>query len=194
MICKVLLTGTTSCGKTTLINSLKSQNNGDIVFVEEEARKFLELNPHLERDPQLQDYLFARQVEAEQNASLSANRIVICDRGVPDNIAHALMFRQPIKPEWVEWAQTYDIVLALNPSDINYDMPTELQLSIDPSRNWGEYRMLLDEFIFKALEVCQLKYQVLSGTVEGRLQHLTKEIGEYTVSKEGGNRPLAERK
>jgi len=58
---KILLTGTTTSGKTTLIEGLKAKNLPGIVFIEEEARKFLEQNPGLERDPQLQDMLFTNK-------------------------------------------------------------------------------------------------------------------------------------
>jgi predicted ATPase len=194
MSLKVLFTGTTTSGKTTLIGSLRKRNIPGIAYIEEEARKFLEENPGIERDPQLQDFLFTRQVSAEQRAAENLANIIICDRGVPDNIAHALLFGQMIKDEWREWAKTYDEVFLFNQADINYQQPTELQMKIDSTRDWVKYRQDLDKHILRALQECGLAYIILQGTIEKRLSVVENMITIYTQTKEGGYKPLGERK
>ena len=194
MSLKVLLTGTTTSGKTTLIDNLKKRKEPGIVYIEEEARKFLEQNPGIEKDPQLQDMLFLRQVSVEQRAIESLARIIICDRGVPDTIAHALLFGQNIKDEWREWAKTYDEVFLFNPADINYIQPTELQMKIDPKRDWIKYRQDLDIHILRALQECGLTHHMLKGTIEERLLVVENMITTRVRTADGGYRPLGERK
>ena len=194
MSLKVLLTGTTTSGKTTLIDNLKKKSIPGILYIEEEARRFLEENPGIEKDPRLQDFLFQRQVSAEQEAVRSGARIIVCDRGVPDNIAHALLFGQPIKDEWRTWGRTYDQVLLFNSADINYQQPTELQMKIDPNRDWAKYRSDLDIHILKALQECGLSHFLLEGTIENRVSIIEGMITNYTRSVEGSYRPPGERK
>jgi len=191
---KILLTGTTTSGKTTLIEGLKAKNLPGIVFIEEEARKFLEQNPGLERDPQLQDMLFTKQVTVEQEAVKRRPKIIVCDRGIPDNIAHALLFGQAVKEEWKEWARTYDEIFLFNSADINYQQPTELQQKIDSGRDWIKYRQDLDRCILLALQECGLNYKLLNGNVEERLSTIEGVIKTYITSIEGSYRLPRERK
>ena len=194
MSLKILLTGTTTSGKTTLIEGLKAKNLPGIVFIEEEARKFLEQNPGLERDPQLQDMLFTKQVTVEQEAVKRRPKIIVCDRGIPDNIAHALLFGQAVKEEWKEWARTYDEIFLFNSADINYQQPTELQQKIDSGRDWIKYRQDLDRCILLALQECGLNYKLLNGNVEERLSTIEGVIKTYITSIEGSYRLPRERK
>ena len=194
MSLKILLTGTTTSGKTTLIEGLKAKNLPGIVFIEEEARKFLEQNPGLEKDPQLQDMLFTKQVAVEQEAVKRRPKIIVCDRGVPDNIAHALLFGQAVKEEWKEWARTYDEIFLFNSADINYQQPTELQQKIDSGRDWIKYRQDLDRCILLALQECGLNYKLLNGNVEERLSTIEGVIKTYITSIEGSYRLPRERK
>ena|SRR3989344_4960633 len=194
MSLKILLTGTTTSGKTILIEGLKAKNLPGIVFIEEEARKFLEQNPGLERDPQLQDMLFTKQVTVEQEAVKRRPKIIVCDRGIPDNIAHALLFGQAVKEEWKEWARTYDEIFLFNSADINYQQPTELQQKIDSGRDWIKYRQDLDRCILLALQECGLNYKLLNGNVEERLSTIEGVIKTYITSIEGSYRLPRERK
>ena len=194
MSLKILLTGTTTSGKTTLIEGLKAKNLPGIVFIEEEARKFLEQNPGLEKDPQLQDMLFTKQVTVEQEAVKRRPKIIVCDRGIPDNIAHALLFGQAVKEEWKEWARTYDEIFLFNSADINYQQPTELQQKIDSGRDWIKYRQDLDRCILLALQECGLNYKLLNGNVEERLSTIEGVFKTYITSIEGSYRLPRERK
>lgn len=114
---KILLTGTIHVGKTVLLNALEAIKLPNVVIIPEVARDMLSQNQKLEKNPNLQDILFAEQVRKEKEAT-SDNSIIICDRGVLDIIAHSRFFGHEIKPEWTRWLQTYDLTFLLNKDDV----------------------------------------------------------------------------
>lgn len=180
---KILLTGTTSCGKTTLLEHLKRVVPPNVSFIDEIARQILSeeadrlRKADVDLNPDLQDRLFEKQIEAEIATEKHNTQVTICDRGVLDNIAHALMFGIAIKREWLDWSQSYDKVYVLNKEEIPFHQ-TQLQKNLG-DRNWSKFRDDLDRSIRIALQECGLPYQLLSGTLEQRLKIVSDEISHH---------------
>lgn len=174
---KVVFTGTTSSGKTTLLNALKQKNFPHVVCISEIADSVLRQQPGIEKTPEFQDLLFSKQVMAEQEAERSGAEVVFCDRSIIDNIAHALLFQHPVKQEWVDWCHTYSYVYIFNKDDIQFKV-TELQKSLD-KRNWYQFREQLHYLIIQTTIDCFIPYEFLTGTVEARLKTVEDKLLQY---------------
>lgn len=175
---KILLTGTIHVGKTTLLDALVTTKLSNVVIVPETARNLLSQNPKLEKDPNLQDILFAEQVRRERDAT-SDSSVVVCDRGALDIIAHSRLFGHEIRPEWLQWLQTYDLTFLLNKDDVSFS--GENRAFSDPERDWIQFRNVLDDNIKLALIENRLRYELLSGNIESRLSYLASRIRETFV-------------
>ncbi|MEX2012853.1 MAG: ATP-binding protein [Candidatus Levyibacteriota bacterium] len=184
---KILLTGTIHVGKSTLLNSLESAELPNVVIVPEIAREILSQNPELEKDPNLQDILFAEQVRREREAT-SNDSIAICDRGVLDIVAHSKLFGHEIKPEWLQWLRTYDLTFLLNKDDVPFS--GENRAFSDPERDWIQFRNALDDNIKLVLTENNLRYEQLSGSIESRLSHLASRTRETSVLRESYGRRI----
>lgn len=172
---KILLTGTTSSGKSTMWQFLKDQPLKNIIFIEEIARELLLKYPGIEQDPAFQTLLFAEQVKREQEAAEQEPELLICDRGSVDIVAHAHLFGQAVQPEWYDWSQTYDYALYFEMHDISFET-TDLQKRISKQRDWQTFRVQLDEHIRAALRQSCLPYHMISGTHEERQQKVEQTL------------------
>jgi predicted ATPase len=180
---KIVVTGTTSAGKTTLLEKL-SRRMQNCVFVPEVARDLLTTNPELIHDPQFQDIVFQEQTQREIDAAVKKPAAIFCDRGALDIVAHARIFGVPVKPEWVAWAQSaYDKVLWLNKNDIPFQ-ETPLQTRLG-TIDWQHFRNELDQHIHTAIIESTVPYELLSGTVEQRISSVEKIVREYLFTIEG---------
>jgi predicted ATPase len=190
---KILVTGTTSAGKTTLLKAVAEKNISHVVVIHEVARKLLTEHPELEQDPQLQDILFAEQLKLEMLAVAAGAEVILCDRGTLDICAHAKLFGQELKPEWITWTkESYDFVYWLEKSDIPFS-PTELQQQIS-DRDWVAFREELDQHIAQSIVGSELPWQKLSGSIEQRVFTLEQKIRRQIFSIEGQVRREKERK
>lgn len=199
---KILLTGTTTTGKTTLLNAFSRKNaelqklahpHKKIILIPEVAEEVLRQRPGLEKDPQFQDILFEQQVHREIAAETQHPDFIICDRGVLDILAHSALFGHEIKQEWKDWtAHAYDQVLILDKNDIDYEV-TELQRQIG-ERDWSAFRDALDDSILQAVHESKLPWQKISGTVEERLKKLERILEQPNLSLEGQPRSNKERR
>lgn len=184
---KILLTGTIHVGKTTLLNALDSIGIPNVVIIPEIARDILSQNQGLEKDPNLQDILFAEQVKREKEP-VSRNSTVVCDRGVLDIIAHSKLFGHEIKPEWVQWLRTYNLTLLLNKDDVPFS--GENRAFSDLKRDWSKFRDDLDKHIKLVLTDYRVPHEILSGDIESRLNRLTMHVREGSVSLESYGRRI----
>jgi nicotinamide riboside kinase len=190
---KILVTGTTSAGKTTLLQALAEKNIAHVVVIPELARKLLTEQPELEQDPRFQDILFAEQLELETQARVSGAEVILCDRGTLDICAHAKLFGQELKPEWLTWTkESYDFVYWLEKSDISFS-PTQLQQQIS-SRDWVTFREELDQHIAQSILDSRLPWQKLGGSLEQRVLTLEQKVRRQLFSIEGQARREKERK
>lgn len=118
---KVLVTGAFSTGKSSLIEALASkiQERCSVVVVPDVARLCpFTLNREQEESGTL--WLLTKQILNELEASRNAPDTILCDRGVPDILAHLEEARvrgvagtRPdlLKPFLIEWCRTYQLVL-----------------------------------------------------------------------------------
>ncbi len=172
MAYKILFTGTTSSGKSTLLNHLKSSKKPNVLFIPEIAREILSKSLELEKDPRLQDIIFAEQIRREREGEAQGYHVLICDRGSLDIIAYSRMFGHTIKPEWEEWTKTYTEILVFNHKDI----PLNTTL-YPPGRDWSEFRDSLAGHIEAVLKDYSLPFRLVSGMVEQRVEILNSIIG-----------------
>lgn len=184
---KILLTGTIHVGKTALLNALEFAKLPNVIVVPEIARNLLSQNPKLEKDPNLQDILFAEQVRREKEAT-SDSSVVVCDRGALDIVAHSRLFGHEIKPQWLQWLQTYDLTFLLNKDDVPFS--GENRAFSDYGRDWVEFRNTLDGHIKSSLNENEIRYELLSGTIENRLNYVTSRIKETFPLREGYRRKI----
>lgn len=174
-------------GKTALLNALEATKLPNVVIIPEIARDLLSQNPKLEKGPNLQDILFAEQIRREKEAT-SDSSVVVCDRGALDIIAHSRFFGHEIKPEWVRWLQTYDLTFLLDKDDVSFS--GENRAFSDHGRDWVQFRNTLDGHIKSSLNENEIRYELLSGTIEDRLNYVTSRIKETFPLWEGYRRKI----
>ena len=190
---KILVTGTTSSGKTTLLEALAEKHISRVVILPEVARTLLTEHPEFEQDPQLQDILFAEQLRLETQAAASGAEVILCDRGTLDICAHAKLFAQELKPEWITWTkESYDFVFWLEKADIIFSL-TVLQQQIS-DRDWVQFRDELDQHIAQSLLDSELPWQKLGGSLEQRMFILEQKVRRQVYSIEGQAQSRKERK
>src|SRR5476651_750317 len=89
---KIALVGTSSVGKTTVLEHLKRRYVKDptVVFVEEAARKFFGDNPNVAYPffEHSQRQVQSLALQNEEVAHLGNPRVIICDRSVIDAVAY----------------------------------------------------------------------------------------------------------
>lgn len=193
----ILLTGTTSSGKTTLIQELQRELQNvfatKISFIPEVAREILEINPQLLHEPAiLQDKIFSAQTQAEQAAVANGSSIIVCDRGVLDILSHIPLLQPEltIKPEWISWLTHYTKTFICNPADISYQ-ETELQSQLTAVHDWARFR---DQLHQETLRVAQSYLDPqsifdLKGDLYSRTIQVTEQIiWEWHRNKEGAQR------
>lgn len=184
---KILLTGTIHVGKTALLNALETAGLPNVVIIPEIAREILSQNPELEKDPNLQDILFAEQIRREK-VSTSNDSIAICDRGVLDIVAHSKLFSHEINPEWLQWLRTYDLTFLLNKDDVPFS--GENRAFSDPGRDWIHFRDTLDNHIKLALTENTVRYELLSGSLDSRLDYVISRMRETFLLQESYGRRI----
>ena len=150
MTVKVIVTGAYSTGKTTLARDLRSalaDRGVSCRLVPDVSRQCpLPLNTEQADDTSL--WLIGSQIAGEIEAVAEAPDIVLCDRGIPDILAHQqdVASRRPagsvalLRPFLDHWLSTYVLFLF---SRVDETVPIERDGLRDPDPN---YRTLLDGF------------------------------------------------
>jgi hypothetical protein len=125
------VTGAFSTGKSTLVECLASnlKKRCSVSVVPDVARQCLfTLNRAQEEEGTL--WLLTKQVSNELEISRNRPDVLLCDRGIPDILAHLEEARtrgaagvRPdlLKPFLIEWCKTYELVFV---SRINSHIPT----------------------------------------------------------------------
>jgi len=129
-VLKVLITGAFSTGKSTLVDRLASflQRRCSVAVAPDIARDcpFM-LNRAQDENGTL--WLLTRQISNELEISRDGPEVLLCDRGIPDILAHLEEARSRgaagtrpdlLRPFLIEWCKTYKLVLV---SKIDVDIP-----------------------------------------------------------------------
>jgi hypothetical protein len=128
---KVLVTGAFSTGKSTLVGGLASnlRRRYSVAVVPDVARQCpFALNDAQEEEGTL--WLLTKQISNELEISLQRPDVLLCDRGIPDIVAHLEEARtrsaagvRPdlLKPFLIDWCKTYELVFV---SKIDSRIPT----------------------------------------------------------------------
>lgn len=118
---KVIVTGAFSTGKTSLVDALSTDlvDRGlTVATVPDVARDCsVPLNADQTEDATL--WLLATQIAHEIEAAFGPEMVMLCDRGVPDVLAHHLDLASSDKAGWADllkpfldsWLSTYDLIL-----------------------------------------------------------------------------------
>jgi len=119
---KVIVTGAFSTGKTTLVNALVPALSGrglSVVLLDDVSRSCpFPLNEG--QTDEASAWLATTQVSREIDAAAAAPDVIMCDRGVPDILAHQEDLRasgrggllETMRPFLERWCGTYAVVLA----------------------------------------------------------------------------------
>lgn len=116
---KVIVTGAYSTGKSTLVDALAMAllaSGRTVAKVPDVARGSpVPLNAAQNADASL--WLIATQVAREVEAAQGPEEVMLCDRGVPDVLAHDLDLAAsggwvaPLRPFLDRWLSSYDLLL-----------------------------------------------------------------------------------
>lgn len=195
---KFLFTGTICVGKSTVLEDLGNQNINGVAIVREAAQDILNVSPHLAVLsptapilPNKGDFIFEEQKRREMAAEAAGAKIILCDRGPLDIIAHSKVFGSSYKPEWKEWMNwmsTYDQIFYFSPKDVPFD-----EKKYPPGRDWKRFREDLDTQTKLLLQETKLRYTELSGSVEGKSNMVRFFIFSAQTNPEGQYRTFKER-
>jgi nicotinamide riboside kinase len=152
---KVIVTGAFSTGKTTLVGSLADALIGSGITVArlpDVARNCpVTLNSDQTDDASL--WLLTTQISREIAAAFGMEQVLLCDRGVPDVLAHHLVVRErdgegrvALLDRFLDiWLETYDLILL---SRVDESVP----IMSDGLRDGdAAYRTMLDDYAARVL-------------------------------------------
>ncbi len=175
---KIALVGASCTGKTTLFEALRTHyaDHPQIAFAEEAARKYFSehITPdHLRRTVKVQWGIMQAVMANEAAATKPNTELLICDRSLLD--AHVFTYTgidkkgaealfQKVLPQMASYTKFY----ILNPADVPY--------KTDGIRLESEaVRMQIHANFMKAFEKYQLNFELISGTIQEKLQKIVAE-------------------
>jgi|SRR3989344_8335218 len=155
---KIVLTGSFSVGKTTLLELFKDQ----AYIVPEVARPLLDANPSIQSNPEFQNIILKTQLEQEQHAETSGNPLIICDRGTIDIVAFSRFYGYP-EPKFFNH---YDITFLCSPEGVPCVYGEQAQ----------DMRMNLHRIFLEVLAEQEGQYLLLEGPIETRYMQIKSEL------------------
>lgn len=179
---KIAFVGTSSVGKTELINQLKLRHSDDprIAFVPEAARMFFTSHPEIPQDVRfstvVQGQVQDLQLRLERVAHNSNAVDIFCDRSVLDAIVYSRAYgdlegSEELFIKVASWLATYYRIMLLDPKDVQYQKD-DVRQEDEQTRQKNH-----DEFV-TFFEEKQIPYEVLAGTVEERLDRVEQILQE----------------
>ncbi|BCB84273.1 ATP/GTP-binding protein [Phytohabitans suffuscus] len=148
---RLLITGTHSTGKTTLVTALtRLYRDQKVVALSEGARQCpFELNQS--QNDLSTTWLLATQIKTEIEATTQSDaRLVICDRGVPDILSYhlATVGKVPsgLESLALEWLAGYDHILLARPDKARSMTPDELR--VNDARFRDEVQATIERLVF----------------------------------------------
>lgn len=170
---KIAFVGTAGTGKTTLIDRLRNEYTDDtrVLFVEEAARKFFaenQLGDDQRRNEDIQSKILAMILQLEQAAHEKDPEVIFCDRSVLDAVVYVLSegdvdAAEAMYDELKEWVKTYTKIYVLDPDDVAHETD-EIRLED------AQVRQKVHEVYVRFLRSKGIQYEILSGTIEERVE------------------------
>ncbi len=177
---KLSFIGTSSVGKTTLVNLLKEKHssNPKIAFSREAGREYFEENPNTKNPlrQKVQKEIQELVIENEKIALLKNPEILICDRSVIDAAVYTLLGDDEMGAHellmGVEgWIKTYNKFFLLDPMDVPF-VKDGIRVEDDE-----EARNRVHDIFIEIMESNSIDYEILSGSVEERLSRVEEFLG-----------------
>lgn len=120
----IVLSGTSGTGKTTLVSKLEKElkSRGKIVEVVNEVARSSPWAINEQADFIGQRWIFHQQILTELEAEFKHPNVILCDRGICDNLAYFERLHNPHEPfpitEYLQlfeiaryWSQRYDYII-----------------------------------------------------------------------------------
>ena len=178
---KIAFVGTSSVGKTELINQLRSKHSDDprFAFAPEAARIFFTAHSEISQEERfsakVQGQVQDLQLDLEKEAHDSGATTIFCDRSVLDAIVYTRANEEIPESEDLyikvaSWIYTYTKVFLLDPTDIIYETD-DIRQENEATRQKNH-----DAFV-TFFEEKQIPYELLSGTVEQRITRIEGILG-----------------
>lgn len=190
---KIVITGTFSTGKTTLIKEFVSRNeNIKFKILKEKATQLIELGIPFGKKATLDSY--TRYINEQLKSEIESNKddyeILLSDRSLIDGVTHPIINnRIGVSNLPNHFIEMFENVLHFQKSfyDIYIYIPIEFDLITDNKReNDKRYQKELDEEIVKMLDKHIVNYYTLFGTIEERCLKLSKIIKEEIIKHNNG--------
>lgn len=170
---KVVIVGTESCGKSTLVRNLANLYN--TTFVEEWGRTYYERLGDCENITLLEDYpeIAFEHKYHEKTQAAKANRVLFIDTEAIVTQYYSMLYigqRQAILDE-IARMQHYDLWLFLEP---------DVKWVDDGTRSFGEpmLRQKNNELLKKLLAEFGVSYQTISGNYQERMDQAVRLVNE----------------
>lgn len=179
---KIALVGTSSVGKSTILEHFKQKFEGDpqVAFVNEAARKYFQNNRLIPLDERFsfghQSKIQKLQLETEQNAQNSRAKTILCDRSVLDAPvyvrAHGDMLGSKRLVDSVRfWIPTYSHIVLLDPNQVAY-------LNDEIRQEDQEIRMKNHEAFIQVFMEEGIPYELLGGSLDQRIERVGELVSE----------------
>jgi predicted ATPase len=192
---KILLAGTTSSGKTTVINELEkrkfllpTEKQRQVFIGHERARMRLEENADFFSNPAFQQILHQDQLQLEAQARTEGAVVSIFDSGIPVNLGYAALLQSGLTAqtvaEWQTLSQSYTKVYLLNKDDISFTL-TELHKKTT-DEDWPALRQAIHQAILSSLAECGLAFELLEGSVAQRTNTVWAKVLAVLEEKDKG--------
>lgn len=177
---KIALVGTSCVGKTTLLDYYERRFVGDPQFaaVKEAARAYFTQNPQIPLEERFgygpQSAIQDLAMENERRAQASGARTILTDRSVFDAPAYVrgegdIKGSERLLSRVHHWIPTYHTIFLLDPVDVPYIQDDIRQE--DPTVRLRNHEAFLELF-----KIAQIRYDLLSGTFEGRVKKINEVI------------------
>ena len=180
---RIAFTGVHSTGKTTLLDALKSNYSEELYAISEIARNVISCGYPLGKDANVDSYinLISEQLKAENIfVNYGRDKLIIADRTLLDTLAYAKVNKglpRPYIPEYFIDMLEQIWLIEKNFYDLYIYFPIEFEMKNDDVRPLGEdYRASVNDQIKRLLDKFSVKYLVITGSVDNRLQQILEVI------------------